>query len=284
MLEALQIGAASVVFAGCVEATCRFPHARALVDQRRRNSVRATPDTSSAWRTRFVVVGEADEEELHHLYDRRQTEARSTRSCAMISRHRRVLVVGCNTCAAVALAGGEKEVETLGRAAQAGDLAQGLDRRVQRSASSSGSASRSSSTSSQLEGCDAILSLGCGAGVALLAGAQRRAGVPRHRHALHRLRDGTGALAGRVLGVRLVRARRDRWHLPDHALRQGHHERPVRRRGRRHVRARRPAVRLGGDLRPPRAARQRRRLRQPRSIPRTTRPRPDVRVGHGHGG
>jgi len=31
----------------------------------------------------------------------------------MVACHQRVLVVGCNTCAAVSLAGGEKEVDTL---------------------------------------------------------------------------------------------------------------------------------------------------------------------------
>jgi NADPH-dependent glutamate synthase beta subunit-like oxidoreductase len=65
ILEALQIGASRVVFAGCVETSCRFPHARALVE-RLSNSVRgrlSQLDMEDA----FVVVGEADEEELHHL-------------------------------------------------------------------------------------------------------------------------------------------------------------------------------------------------------------------------
>lgn len=86
----------------------------------------------------------------------------------MVACHQRVLVVGCNTCAAVSLAGGEKEVDnlvqSLGLAASmdAGDIAftgdvitrqcepeflEGLD----------------------TTGYDAIVSMGCGAGVAFIA-------------------------------------------------------------------------------------------------------------------
>ena len=39
--------------------------------------------------------------------------------------HRRVLLVGCDTCAAVSLAGGEKEVATLAEPLQAGDVRAG---------------------------------------------------------------------------------------------------------------------------------------------------------------
>lgn len=87
---------------------------------------------------------------------------------AMVTRHHRVLLVGCNTCAAVALAGGEKEVDT-------------MVEYLRLSASRHGSQVEFSGAVltrqcepeylAQLDsvGYDAILSLGCGAGVALLA-------------------------------------------------------------------------------------------------------------------
>jgi NADPH-dependent glutamate synthase beta subunit-like oxidoreductase len=65
ILEALQLGASRVVFAGCVEATCRFPHARVLVE-RLTKSLRgrlAQVDMEDA----FIVIGGADEEEVTHL-------------------------------------------------------------------------------------------------------------------------------------------------------------------------------------------------------------------------
>ncbi len=65
ILEALQHGASRVVFAGCVETSCRFPHARALVE-RMSNSVTGRL-TQLGMENAFVVVGEADDEELHHL-------------------------------------------------------------------------------------------------------------------------------------------------------------------------------------------------------------------------
>jgi len=65
ILEALKMGASRVVFAGCVEATCRFPHARVLVD-RLSNSVRGRL-TQLGMESSFVVIGEADDEEVTHL-------------------------------------------------------------------------------------------------------------------------------------------------------------------------------------------------------------------------
>jgi hypothetical protein len=85
-----------------------------------------------------------------------------------IAGYRRVLLVGCNTCAAVALAGGELEVATLVQTLRLG-------------ASREGTASTFEGTVIQrqcepefadkldVDAYDAILSLGCGAGVALLA-------------------------------------------------------------------------------------------------------------------
>ena len=86
----------------------------------------------------------------------------------MISQHRRVLIVGCDTCAAVALAGGEKEVSTLG------ELLKMATSRAGSTVEFSGSVIKRQCEPEfvdelHLEGCDAILSLGCGAGVALLA-------------------------------------------------------------------------------------------------------------------
>lgn len=90
--------------------------------------------------------------------------------CAMVTRHRHVLLVGCNTCAAVALAGGEKEVDTMV------ELLHLAASRKGSSVEFSGATLTRQCDPEYLEqldseGCDAILSLGCGAGVALLASA-----------------------------------------------------------------------------------------------------------------
>jgi len=88
--------------------------------------------------------------------------------CAMVAPHRRVLIVGCDTCAAVALAGGEKEVATLKELLALGTAREGS------TVEFSGAVIKRQCEPEyvdelEFEDVDAILSLGCGAGVALLA-------------------------------------------------------------------------------------------------------------------
>ncbi|MBI5231104.1 MAG: methylenetetrahydrofolate reductase C-terminal domain-containing protein [Coriobacteriales bacterium] len=88
--------------------------------------------------------------------------------CSMVARHRNVLLVGCNTCAAVALAGGEKEVDTLI------ELLKLTMRRKGETTEFSGCVLQRQCEPEFIEHLDdrvydAILSLGCGAGVALLS-------------------------------------------------------------------------------------------------------------------
>lgn len=63
VLNALQSDAARVAFTGCVEATCRYPHARVLVEQR----VDALRDMLGqlGLEDRFIVAAEAPEEDVH---------------------------------------------------------------------------------------------------------------------------------------------------------------------------------------------------------------------------
>lgn len=87
---------------------------------------------------------------------------------AMVVRHKRVLLVGCNTCAAVALAGGEKEVATLAELLRLASSRKGSqvifgEAVLQRQCEPEFLEKLESGD------YDAILSLGCGAGVALLA-------------------------------------------------------------------------------------------------------------------
>ena len=87
---------------------------------------------------------------------------------AMVMRHDRVLLAGCNTCAAVALAGGEKEVETMVEllklaSSRKGSYVEFEGSVLQRQCEPEFIDEFDS------EGFSAILSLGCGAGVALLA-------------------------------------------------------------------------------------------------------------------
>ncbi|MDP2181506.1 MAG: methylenetetrahydrofolate reductase C-terminal domain-containing protein [Actinomycetota bacterium] len=88
--------------------------------------------------------------------------------CAMIGRHKRVLLVGCNTCAAVSLAGGETEVDTLLQLLKLATKRRGTSVEfapavLQRQCEPE------YIECLQDESYDALLSLGCGAGVALLA-------------------------------------------------------------------------------------------------------------------
>ncbi len=95
----------------------------------------------------------------------------------MVSGHRRVLLVGCNTCAAVALAGGEKEVETLKETLKLASWRQGS------SVEYSGCVLQRQCEPEFIDDLesgeyDAILSLGCGAGVALLASSNTKPVYP----------------------------------------------------------------------------------------------------------
>jgi hypothetical protein len=92
----------------------------------------------------------------------------------MLAGHKRVLLVGCNTCAAVALAGGETEVETLAEVLRLAMDRLGADvefvgQVVPRQCEPE------FVDQVDPEGYDAIVSLGCGAGVAFLANTE---GVP----------------------------------------------------------------------------------------------------------
>lgn len=89
----------------------------------------------------------------------------------MVTGHRRVLLIGCNTCAAVALAGGEREVETLAEA-----LRLATRRARPRMTFSAALLQRQCEPEFveglDVDGVDAILSLGCGAGAAFIASAE----------------------------------------------------------------------------------------------------------------
>lgn len=62
-LKALQMGASRIALAGCVEANCRYPHARVLVDQRT-HAVKATLDGLEL-SDRLIVTGASSEEDEH---------------------------------------------------------------------------------------------------------------------------------------------------------------------------------------------------------------------------
>ena len=87
---------------------------------------------------------------------------------AMVAKHRRVLIAGCNTCAAVALVGGEKQVNQLIEVLKLALSRQGSTVEfggcvIQRQCEPE------FVDECDGEGYDAILSLGCGAGVAHLS-------------------------------------------------------------------------------------------------------------------
>jgi len=89
---------------------------------------------------------------------------------SMITGCRNVLIVGCGTCATVCFAGGEKEVGMLAaelRMARklGGDPVETIERTVQRQCEPEYVAELEEA----IAGVDAVLSLGCGAGVQMLA-------------------------------------------------------------------------------------------------------------------
>ena len=65
VMRALRTGASRVAFTGCVESTCRYPHAREFVDQRaaRIHAVLAQLGMADA----FIMPKEQPAEELDHL-------------------------------------------------------------------------------------------------------------------------------------------------------------------------------------------------------------------------
>lgn len=86
----------------------------------------------------------------------------------MIRGHNRVLLAGCNTCAAVSLAGGEREVEKLAAVLRLAGREEGRDQRLttqvlQRQCEPEFVDEAAAAS------VDAVLSLACGAGVALMA-------------------------------------------------------------------------------------------------------------------
>jgi hypothetical protein len=92
----------------------------------------------------------------------------------LLAGHGRVLLAGCNTCAAVALAGGEKEVETLQSVLKLSDSRRG-ESKYYGATVVTRQCEPEYVEAMELSGFDAILSLGCGAGVAFLA---ERTGLP----------------------------------------------------------------------------------------------------------
>jgi len=93
---------------------------------------------------------------------------------SMLEGHPNVLLLGCNTCAAIALAGGEKEVQTLAETLRLTAETRATGARfaedvIQRQCEPE------FVEPLELEGYDAVLSLGCGAGVAFLA---EKASIP----------------------------------------------------------------------------------------------------------
>ncbi|MBE0476322.1 MAG: methylenetetrahydrofolate reductase C-terminal domain-containing protein [Coriobacteriia bacterium] len=86
----------------------------------------------------------------------------------MIEGHERVALVGCNTCAAVSLAGGAKEVESLATALHIADGGNGRERRF-RTEVLQRQCEPEYVSQLDVEDLDAVGSLACGAGVALMA-------------------------------------------------------------------------------------------------------------------
>jgi len=88
----------------------------------------------------------------------------------MTKRCKRLLVLGCETCAAMSLAGGKKEAEELGAAIRvARKIAKEEDQVLEDAVARQCEPEFIDMIEKEVAQCDAVLSLACGAGVQLLA-------------------------------------------------------------------------------------------------------------------
>ena len=143
----------------------------------------------------------------------------------------RVLVVGCGTCVAVCLAGGEKEAGVL--ASQLRLSAGTAGRKIQvDQATLERQCDREflAQLERTIDGYEAVVSLACGAGVQFLAEAYPgRRVLPGVEHHLYRRGRGSRALDRTLPGLRSMFGRPDRRNLSQHHVRQRAAQRPLRR-------------------------------------------------------
>ncbi len=89
---------------------------------------------------------------------------------AMTKGYGRLLVLGCETCAAMSMAGGQRQVSELGQAIRMARKNSGHEGEVLEDAIARQCEPEFvDMTADKVAGCDAVLSLACGAGVQLLA-------------------------------------------------------------------------------------------------------------------
>ena len=85
---------------------------------------------------------------------------------SLLSPHRRILIAGCNGCAAICHAGGEKEVEINASIIRLARKTEGADCEIiEKTAERQCEAEFLDTFSQEVTGCDAVLSLACGIGV-----------------------------------------------------------------------------------------------------------------------
>lgn len=88
----------------------------------------------------------------------------------ILDSHRKILVLGCGTCVTVCLAGGEREVSIISSALRIASKTQNLGFEVEELTIERQCDNVFIETAAEtIRGCDAVLSLGCGAGVQALA-------------------------------------------------------------------------------------------------------------------
>lgn len=88
----------------------------------------------------------------------------------ILKRHKKILVLGCGTCVTVCLAGGEREVSIVASALRIASRVQGLDLEVEELTIERQCDNIFIEQAAEaIEKADAVLSLGCGAGVQAIA-------------------------------------------------------------------------------------------------------------------
>ncbi len=141
----------------------------------------------------------------------------------MLKDYKKVLTVGCGTCVAVCLAGGEKEVAILNAELK---MARKIDGNPIELGATTLERQCDMEFLDELENVvdeyDALLSMACGAGDSIFGGKiSQQTGISCRKYDLYRGKQGCGMVRGKMPVLRELCIGLDRRHLPGNHVCQG---------------------------------------------------------------